>query len=94
MNTQGISAEFPLQLTDTFQVRQRFDITYGTTDFSDDKVKFILVSKQFDVTLDFISNVRDNLNGLTQIVSMTFFVNYTLVDTACGNVVGLGSLDT
>ena len=38
--------------------------------------------------------MRDNLDGLTQIVTPAFLVNYTLVDTAGSNVVGFGGLDT
>jgi YidC/Oxa1 family membrane protein insertase len=43
--TQGILTQFPFQLTNTFQIRQRFDITYCSANFCDYKVELILVTQ-------------------------------------------------
>ena len=66
--TQGVFTQFPLQLSDTFQIRQRLDIAYGSADFCNDEVEFIFVAQQFHVTFDFVRDVRDDLDGLTQVV--------------------------
>ena len=38
--------------------------------------------------------MRNHLNRFTQIVSATFFVNHTFVDTSRSDIVGLCSLNT
>ena len=60
--TQGVFAQFPLQLSDTFQIRQRLDIAHGSADFCNDEVEFIFVAQQFHVTFDFVRDVRDDLD--------------------------------
>ena len=57
------------------------------------EIEFIFVAQQFDIAFNFVSDVRDNLDGLAKIVTTTFLVDYTLVDTSGSDVVGFGSLD-
>ena len=91
---QRIFTQFPLQLADTFQIGQRFDITHRTADFGNDKVELVFVSQQFHVTFDFVRDVRNDLDGFTQIVTAAFFVYNTLIDTSGCNVVRLSRLNT
>ena len=93
MHAQRILSQLPFQLTDTFQIRQGLDVTYRASDFCNYKVELILVAQQLDVTLDFIRDVGNDLNGFSQIVSTAFFINDALIDTACRDIVGLCSLD-
>ena len=88
----GVPSQFPFQLTDAFQIRKRFDIAHRSSDFSDNEIELILVAQQLDVALNFIGDVGNNLNSLAQIVATAFFVDYTLVDASCRDVVRFGRL--
>lgn len=92
--TQSIFSQFPLQLADTFQIGERLDVADGSADFGDDEVEFIFIAEQLDVTFDFVRDMRNDLNGFSQIVAPAFLVDDTLVDAAGRDVVGLGRLDT
>ena len=91
---QGVFTQFPFQLADAFQVRKRLDVAYRTTDFGNYEIEFIFVAQQLYITLDFIRNVRDYLNGLSQIIAAALFVDNAFVDTSGCNIVGLCGLDT
>ena len=91
---QGVFTQFPFQLADAFQVRKRLDVAYRTTDFGNYEIEFIFVAQQLYITLDFIRNVRDYLNGLSQIIAAALFVDNAFIDTSGCNIVGLCGLDT
>ena len=63
MQIDGILTQFPTKLTNGLQEWKGFDISYGTSDFGDHEVEFVFLAHQFDVTLDFICDMRDHLNG-------------------------------
>ena len=63
--TQCVTSQFPLQLTDTFQIWQGFDVAHRTTDFCNYKIEFIFVTQQLYVSFDFVRDMRNDLNGLT-----------------------------
>ena len=92
VDAEGVLAQLPLQLTDAFQIGEGLDIAHRTADFSDDKVKFILVAQQLDVALDFVGDVRNDLDGLAQVVTPALLVDDTLVDASGCDVVCLGRL--
>ena len=94
VQVDGILAQLPAQLTNGLQEWERFDIAHSTTDFGNHEVEFVLLAHQLDVTLDFVCDVRNHLNGLAQIISAAFLLDNTLVDTACGDVIGTGGLNT
>ena len=90
---QRVFTQFPFQLADTFQIRKRLDVTYRTADFSNNKIELVFVAQQLYVTLDFICDMGNHLNGLSQIIAATLFVDNALIDTSGCNVVSFGSLD-
>ena len=79
--TQSVFAQFPLQLSDTFQIRQRLDIAHGSADFGNDEVEFIFVAQQLYITLDFIRNMKDYLKGLSTIIETALIVYNCIVET-------------
>ena len=88
----GVAAQFPLQLADALQVGQGLDVAHGAANLGDDEVELVFVAQLLDVALDFIRDVRDDLDGLAQVVAAAFLVDDALVDAAGGDVVGLGGL--
>ena len=90
---QGVFSQFPLQLTDAFQIGQRLDVTHCTANLGNNKVEFVFVSQQFYITLDFVCNMGNNLNCLSQIVTPALFVDDAFVDASGRDIVGLGGLD-
>ena len=90
MHAEGAVAEFPFQLTDSFQERCCFDVADGAADFLDDKVDIVVVQ---NAAFDLVSDVGYHLDGLTEVVAMAFFVDDGLIDLARGHRVGLCSAD-
>ena len=73
-----------------FHKGQRFNIAYRTADFGDDDI-----GRVFDfggvthTCFDFISDMRNNLHGIAQIFSATFFCDNGRVHLTGCNVSGL-----
>ena len=88
MDDQAIFSFFPFELTHTFDIGQRLDVTYSSTDFSNHKIKIAGIAQQIDVVFDFVGDVGNNLYGFTQIVAMAFLINYVLIDTPCSDIIG------
>ena len=88
MDNQAVAPELPTQLPYGFKKRQRFYVAHNTADFCDYEIKFAGVAKLFDITFDFVGYVRHNLHCFPQIVATAFFVDYALVDSPRGHVVG------
>ncbi len=82
--------QFPLQLANSFNKGQAFDIAHGTADFGDDNVVAILTEQQH-AALDFVGDMRYHLHGFTEISAFALFVYNGLVYAPSGNVVGLRS---
>ena len=58
-----VTAQFGSHLPDGFQKRQRLDITDGATDFNQGDIG---ITRAFiNAALDFISNMRNDLYGIT-----------------------------
>ena len=93
VDVDGPATEFPFQLTDGLHERCALDVTNGTSNLRDDEIVMIFLSEEFDVTLDFIRDMRDDLYGLAEVVASTLLVNDRLVDTARRHRVGLSGLD-
>ena len=89
MNDHTVFLQLPLQLTDTLDVRQRFDITYGTTNLSNYNIEISCFTKNLHTILDFIGDVWNDLNRFSQEIATTLFINDALVNTTCGHVVSL-----
>ncbi|MNB73478.1 hypothetical protein D3C75_200870 [compost metagenome] len=76
------------QLTNCFEERQGFDITYGTADFNQHHVVTFATRK--DALFNGIGDMRDDLNGCAQIVATAFFTQNVGIDTARSEVIATG----
>ena len=70
------ASEVVAHLASRLEERLRFDVADGTADFSDDNVRTIPVLIRLSLTthhiLDLIRDMRNNLNGIAQILTTTF----------------------
>ena len=81
-----VAADFLLDLADSFQEGQAFDIADGAADFRNDDVGVVVVAYAVHALFDFIGNMRDNLNGMAQIIAAPFFLQDGPVNLAGRNV--------
>ena len=79
-----VFADILFYLTDGFQKRQAFNITYSAADFCNNKIGIILLAYAENALFDFICDMRNNLYGTAKIIATAFFINYTLVNLTCG----------
>ena len=81
MNVEGsCRTQFPTQLSDGFEERLTFDITDGATYLCDDKVERTFGGIEQDAALDFVGDVRYDLDGLSEVIASTFTLDDTEVD--------------
>ncbi|MNI51273.1 hypothetical protein D3C73_1059890 [compost metagenome] len=85
---RALGADFETQLADGFEERLRLDVTHGATDLDHGHVS--VAGTLDDAALDFVGDVRNHLDGCTQVVTTALFAQHVLVDTAGGEVVVLG----
>ena len=93
VNAHRIATQLPLELADGLQEGLAFDVAHGAADFRDDEIVLVLLAEVQHVALDFVRDVGDDLDGLSQIVAPAFLVNNALVDTSGGEVVVTCGLD-
>ena len=94
MNVQDVvAADFFLDLADSFQERQAFNVADGTADFRNDDIGIVVVTDAIDAILDFIRNVRNNLYRVAQIIAATFFLKDRPVNFTGRNVGVLPEVD-
>ena len=83
MDKQAVfSSHFQGELTNRLQKRLAFDIACGSADFCDDDICFRFFPDGVNEILDFIRDMRNYLYRLSQIVSMSLFVENIPVDFA------------
>ncbi|MND60290.1 hypothetical protein D3C80_515140 [compost metagenome] len=85
---RALGADFETQLADRLEERLRLDVTHGATDF--DHCHVSVAGTLDDAALDFVGDVRNHLDGCTQVVTTALFAQDVFVDTAGGEVVVLG----
>ena len=89
MHIQGVLApHIHLELADRLQKRQALDVAHRAAHLHDDDVD--LLRHPEDAPLDLIRDVRDDLDGPSQVVAPTLFGDHGKVDLARGDVVVLG----
>ena len=94
VNVQDVvAADFFLDLADSFQERQAFNVADGTADFRNDDIGIVVVTDAIDAILDFIRNVRNNLYRVAQIIAATFFLKDRPVNFTGRNVGVLPEVD-
>ena len=78
------------QLTNGFKERQRFNITDRAADFNQCDIGIAgSMSTAGDEILNFIGDVRNDLNGLTLIFTAAFFAQNITIDLAGRKVIRL-----
>ena len=85
--------KFPLKLTDRLQERLRLHVTYSSTHLGDDDIEFAGLAEQKHTPLDFISDMRDDLYGLSEISAFTLLIDNGIINFTGSNVVRLGHVN-
>ena len=85
MNNEFSRPDFLAHLPDGFQKWQRFDIADGSADFHDRDVD--VLGNAMNRGFDFVRDVRNDLNGLAEIIAAPFLLNNGFVNAAGGQVV-------
>ena len=88
VNIQAVfKANFRAHLADSFKERLALNIANRAADFGNHHVRrvFLLGDKE-DVALDFVGDVRDDLNRRTEVAALPLTVDNGLVDAAAGHV--------
>ena len=89
VNQQRATASYlHAQLSYSFQKGLRLNITNGSAGLNNQHINAF--SDQFDSTLDFISDMWNDLYRATQVIASAFATNNLRVNTACCNVVVAG----
>ena len=90
VNENGVlAAEFLAHLANGFEERERFDVADGAADFDDGDVGAVGRDLSHGV-LDFVGDVRNDLDGFAEVVAASLLQNDLLVDAAGGVVVVAG----
>ena len=79
--------DFEREFADGFEERQALDVAGGAADFGDDHVRLGLFGQHVDAVLDFVGDVRDDLDGLAEVFALALVVEHGLVNLAAGQVV-------
>src|SRR6202012_2833398 len=82
------SADVDRELTDRLQERQRLDVADGPADLGDHEVDLGGVGHQLDPLLDLVGDVRNDLDGGTEIVAAALAPDHGVVDPAGGDIRG------
>ena len=82
VDADGPPAQLPAELPDGFHERGAFDVADGTADFRDDEVEIAILGIRRYPPLDFVGDVRDDLDGLAKVVAAAFLLDDGLVDLA------------
>ena len=83
----ALGAHFHTQLANGFEERLRLDVTDGAADFHQGHVG--IAGALDDATLDLVGDVRDDLDGGTQVVTTALLAQYVFVHATGGEVVAL-----
>ena len=83
-----LATKIGAHLTCSFEERLRFNITDGATNFRDDHVRSVAFGIRTSLgthhAFNFISNMRDNLDGITKVFTTTLLRDHRRVDlTGC-----------
>ena len=85
--------QFPSQLSDGFEKGLTFDVADGAANLRDNEVERTFGGIEEDTTLDFVGDVRHNLDGLTEVVATTFALDDAEVDAPRSDTVVACGLD-
>ena len=94
VHIDGVLAQLPFQLSDSFHVWGTLDVADGSANLGNHEVIVILLAEQLHVALDLVGDVRHHLDGFAEIIATAFLVNDCLVDTTSGERIRFRSLNT
>jgi hypothetical protein len=80
-----VATDIEAELTDRFEERKDLDVAHGATDLGDHDVD-IVAREAPDTPLDLVGDVRDHLNGASEVVAPSFGREHRLVDRPGGGV--------
>jgi hypothetical protein len=92
MDAEAVASEFPTKLAYGLKERGGLDVAHSSPDLGDNKIELTLHAERFDIALDLIGNVRNNLYGFAQIVAAPLFLYHALIDPSGGNIIPFGGL--
>ena len=75
MDEERAFAEFPFQLAYRLEKRSRFDVSDCASDLRDNEIIVSGLAEKFDITFDFVRDMRDYLYGLSEIIASTLLVD-------------------
>ena len=91
MNEQTLAGTgFQGKLAEGFQKGQALDISGGATNFGNEDVTFLVLAHVPESILNFVRNMRDDLNGFTEVVAPALLSKDLLIDLTGGEVVSAG----
>ena len=77
-----VVADFEGELANRFEKWQAFNVAGRAADFGDDDVGLGLIGQDVDAIFDFVSDVRNDLDGFAEIFAFAFVVENPLIDLA------------
>ena len=84
---QAVSlAHLERYLPDRFKEWLRFNIPDRAADFGNHYIGVSLLANSVNESLDFVSDVRNYLNSVSEIFAAAFFVQNVPIDLACGKI--------
>ena len=86
-----VGAELEAHLAHGFQKRQGLDVAHGAANFNNrhvHRVRRAYARTPAHVILDFVGDVRNDLDGFAQVVAPALFFKHAFVNLAGGEVVG------
>lgn len=87
MDQNGIiMAHLMLELTNGFQERLAFDVTYGTADLNDGDTGLVIRKIAVETALDLVGDMRNDLYGTSAVITTTLLLQYGPVYLTGGNV--------
>src|ERR1700761_6837385 len=90
MDNQGVARpNFPSELPNCFNVRQRLDVTNRTAQFGNYDIVTAAFAQYPDVSFDLISDMGYHLYSFAQKCAFTFFIDHILIDAAGSNIISL-----
>src|SRR5918999_2168550 len=89
----ALAAELGVELAKGLEERQRLDVPDRSPDLGDDYVDVRRFGHQPDAVLDLVRDVRDHLDGATEVVAAPLAPDHRVVDRAGSGVRGAGRVD-
>src|SRR4051794_3847504 len=82
----AVAAFVDLELAQRFEERQRLDVADGAADLGDHVLDVLRISDELDAALDLVGDVRDDLDGVAEVVAATLTADDRVVNRAGGHV--------